>query len=497
MKMKTIFFVLFAAQTILNMNTHSQWVYQQTPSDASYYITIEFANSQQGMAGGIFVNSTFSGRGAYTTNGGLNWLVSQVPDSLRVIVEIDVINNFTGYAAGAYNISTGYNPIYPGKIDKRTLRSLSPARFGDDDYKGLFLKTTNSGQSWFTYGSLPANVYYLLGLSFVNSTTGFALAAYDYSGGVNDGVIKTTNAGLNWIVLPMPENINSVNDIHFVDLNTGFVVGYDVVNDTSRAMILKTTNSGLNWMRQVFMQFGDFSGVYFSNSLTGFVHTSSDQLFGPFNGHIFKTTNSGTNWLLNSTFNDVILYGVKSVIGTGVSLVFGSSFMASLDYREFFIKTTNYGFNWSQGSLNDTGLVIFDAEMLDMNNWYMAGGNLINQNRPVILHTTNGGTIGVVPIGPEVPDDYQLYQNYPNPFNPETKIKFSIPASRGVNLSNGGVTLKVFDILGKEVAVLVNENLSTGTYEVPFDASKLTSGIYFYRLSAGEFTDTKKMMFVK
>jgi photosystem II stability/assembly factor-like uncharacterized protein len=495
--MKTIFFVLFAVLTILNINTHSQWVYQQTPSNASYYVCIDFPNAQTGIAGGVELNPWFSGRGAYTTNGGSNWHASQAPDSLRVMVEIKFINSLTGYCAGAYNLAGYRYQADPGRYDRRTLRSLTPARFGDDDYKGLFLKTTNSGQSWFTYGSLPANVYYLLGLSFVNSTTGFALAAYDYSGGVNDGVIKTTNAGLNWFVLPMPENINSVSDIHFIDLNTGFVVGYDEVNDTARAVILKTTNSGSNWSRQIFMQLRDFSGIYFSNSLTGLVISSSDPVIEPVDNRTYKTTNSGSNWFLNSTFDDAILYGVKSVVGTGVYLIFGSRLLPSFEYMEFFAKTTNYGFNWSQGSLNDTGLVLVDAKLLDQNNWYMTGGNLISQSYPVILHTTNGGTIGIVPIGPEVPKYYLLYQNYPNPFNPETKIKFAIPSSGGVNSTSGNVTLKVFDILGKEVVVLVDENLTTGIYEVTFDASKLTSGIYFYRINAGEYTETKRMMLIK
>ena len=90
----------------------------------------------------------------------------------------------------------------------------------------------------------------------------------------------------------------------------------------------------------------------------------------------------------------------------------------------------------------------------------------------------------------EIPNYYSLSQNYPNPFNPSTSIKFTMP--KGDN-----VKLVVFDILGREVKTLVNEFKSSGSYEVNFDASTLSSGVYFYRLEAGEFTDTKRMLLVK
>jgi len=90
-----------------------------------------------------------------------------------------------------------------------------------------------------------------------------------------------------------------------------------------------------------------------------------------------------------------------------------------------------------------------------------------------------------------MPVSFTLSQNYPNPFNPTTKIKYSIPQQ---NLT---VKLRIFDILGREVANLVNEQKSAGNYEVSFDASKLSSGIYFYQLRAGNYSETKKMILMK
>ena len=91
-------------------------------------------------------------------------------------------------------------------------------------------------------------------------------------------------------------------------------------------------------------------------------------------------------------------------------------------------------------------------------------------------------------IGP--PLNYTLYQNYPNPFNPTTKIKYSIPKAIFT-------TLRVYNILGEEVARLVNEEKLPGNYEVQLNASLLSSGVYFYRLKAGSYVDTKKMILIK
>ncbi|MBK8982102.1 MAG: T9SS type A sorting domain-containing protein [Ignavibacteria bacterium] len=89
-----------------------------------------------------------------------------------------------------------------------------------------------------------------------------------------------------------------------------------------------------------------------------------------------------------------------------------------------------------------------------------------------------------------IPERYSLSQNYPNPFNPTTKINFSIP-------KQGIVTLKVYDVLGKEVMTLVNEQKPAGNYSINFNAANLSSGAYFYRIEAGEFRDIKRMIILK
>ena len=90
----------------------------------------------------------------------------------------------------------------------------------------------------------------------------------------------------------------------------------------------------------------------------------------------------------------------------------------------------------------------------------------------------------------QVPSSYNLAQNYPNPFNPSTKISFSIPKA-------GNVKLAVFDILGKQVTELVNGFKQAGTYDINFNASNIASGVYFYKIESGSFTEVKKMLLVK
>ncbi|GAG76259.1 unnamed protein product, partial [marine sediment metagenome] len=97
---------------------------------------------------------------------------------------------------------------------------------------------------------------------------------------------------------------------------------------------------------------------------------------------------------------------------------------------------------------------------------------------------------GFVNNGNEIPKQYSLSQNYPNPFNPNTKIKFDLP-------KQGFVSLKVFDVLGKEVDNLVNEVKTPGSYIVDFNGTNLSSGVYYYRIDAGNFVATKKMLLIK
>ena len=152
---------------------------------------------------------------------------------------------------------------------------------------------------------------------------------------------------------------------------------------------------------------------------------------------------------------------------------------------------TNY---YSKIALSSTNVVPSSA---CFRMWYVFEKNLSPTEKGIFGISFTTCAMNIRKIN-GVAKDYSLSQNYPNPFNPVTKIKFdvaNIPRWRG----EGGwtTTLKVFDIMGREVQTLVNETLQPGTYEATFDGSNLTSGVYFYQLTSGNYKETKKLLLLK
>jgi len=137
------------------------------------------------------------------------------------------------------------------------------------------------------------------------------------------------------------------------------------------------------------------------------------------------------------------------------------------------------------------------ADMLG--NVYVTGSSYDLNSQEDFLTIKYSQSIGIKPVSSEIPDKFFLSQNFPNPFNPVTKIKFALPPSPKGDLNAGGLEVRViiYDILGNEVATLVNEQLNPGTYEVEWEASNFASGIYYYKLISDGFTDTKKMILIK
>jgi hypothetical protein len=168
----------------------------------------------------------------------------------------------------------------------------------------------------------------------------------------------------------------------------------------------------------------------------------------------------------------------------------------------YMARSTDGGETFQNFRINTNTIQLYTSYFLgDYINISAVNGHV----RPIWTSTANGGTIytaivdsiyiGINKISNIVPSSFSLHQNYPNPFNPTTKIKFAIPSN--VRSQTSDVKLIIYDIQGREITTLVNEQIQPGTYEVTFDGSQYSSGIYFYELRAGNFRDTKRMLLVK
>jgi hypothetical protein len=231
--------------------------------------------------------------------------------------------------------------------------------------------------------------------------------------------------------------------------------------------ILKTINGGENWISQTIGTTNYLSGVSFKDAFNGIV-------VGNY-GTILKTTNGGETWQAQSGGTTNSLTDVSFSDANNVTIV---------GYEGIILRTKNGGTNW-QLQTSGTSNTLRGVSFSDAYNGTAVGDG------GTILRTTNGG---VTFIGKENsitnPQEFNLSQNYPNPFNPSTTIKYSIP-------KQSDVTIKVYNILGKEILTLVNENKLQGNYTIEFNANNLASGVYFYQLKTNNFIQTKKMLLMK
>jgi len=301
-------------------------------------------------------------------------------------------------------------------------------------------------------------------MCFSNVNTGFVAGDDQYS----YLIYKTNNGGMNWdLLLSYPIYHGSLFTklfaITFASTNVGYAFGSVETKDS--LVMLKTFNGGSNWNFQKFH--ADYliledGSSFFTNDNTGYLANYQN---------IYKTTNGGLSWLSQYYDN---MNSVESIYFTSASV----GYVASL---KGILYTRNGGSQWQ---IQDNHTFLNSIHFVDlMTGWAVGGGT--------ILKTTNGGLpIGIQPISAEIPKEFSLSQNYPNPFNPVTKIKFALPKTSNVKLS-------IFDVTGKEIDIPVSEELNAGIYEIDWDAANYSSGVYFYRLEAGEFVESKRMVLIK
>ncbi len=368
-------------------------------------------------------------------------------------------------------------------------------------WRGTVVRTTNGGATWTELRSL--NGFELYDVQVLNANTWFicggagrfyhtsnggatfterllpviaggnakALHFFDQNRGYCTGemgrIYYTTNAGTTWQdQYDNGTSFNNLEDLFFLNDTLGFAVG-------ERGRVVRTVN-GTTW---------DTTGIarpavatlwetHWTSPTTGF---ASGQ-----NGAIYKTTNGGANW---SVQNDVT--GLTNVDVIDIEVVNPASRGYAVGEQGKIFRLVNENLWVTDRTLatpagtaeNLWGLDFADSTRAFISGYY-----------GTIYRLDITGTTGTKPDA--VPDAFRLEQNYPNPFNPVTSIRFSIPAP-------GRVSLKVYDILGRDITTLVNGHLSSGEHTVTFNSVNLPSGVYFYTLSSGDFTATRRMVTLK
>lgn len=378
---------------------------------------------------------------------------------------------------------------------------------GSGTDSALCLKTTNGGTNWTeqikTYGLFNA-------VQFVDINTGYIAA--DRGPGF---MLKSTNSGVNWI-----QTFNGgdgLTDLFFVNKDTGWATD---PGGSFGVGIIKTANGGINWTQQLSGSFFP-QKLFFINSDTGWAGSADWKLY--------RTTNSGQVWELQYTFSGSSILSL--FFKNGIEGLVGGAGSGNIQY------TTNGGFNWlpSQGEVGG-----YDIKFINDSVGFAGGGSqplrilkttnggllwgyqnaqavpdmsvsvLLNDTsnawagKQLLIHTTDGGGpiifTGIQQISTEIPTDFKLYQNYPNPFNPSTIIRFQIKPSAvgGVKSEKSNVKLVVYNVQGKELAVLVSGEYRAGIYEIDFSGETYSSGVYFYSLTAdGKLIETKRMILLK
>jgi len=314
--------------------------------------------------------------------------------------------------------------------------------------------SANNGGYWTFHHPLGNRIIY--SLAYTPDGKLFASASAFISGGGSPGVHISTDNGDSFSPTALQNKtvlaLTTSENIVFAGLqNEG---------------VLKSINNGVNWIQTPLENITVKSLA--ANS--GFIIAGTES-----NG-VYVSSDAGASWTHSSLNSGEIL----SLAAEG-NIIFAGMPSPS----NFYVSNDN-GLNWI---LKNEGLgnVTVDA-VCEANGFIFAG----TSGMGVFRRTLNELT-AIEPISNEIPNEFSLSQNYPNPFNPSTTIRFNIPA----NSSVAQTFLSVYDMLGSQVATLVNQQLTLGTYSATWNASNHPSGVYFYRLSSGNFAQTNKMILLK
>lgn len=381
-------------------------------------------------------------------------------------------------------------------------------------YQNRVYKTENAGLNWVNI--TPPNDSGFVDISVIENSHIWVCTK-------NGKILATTDGGTNWTIQFYDmQKTDFMDYIKMFDLNNGIAMG-DAPASDKPVLFLKTTSGGVNW----FPVNNDFLKGTFSSDLWRKVDFPDvdNGYYSPYGGFDFtktyKTTNGGQSWnntnqgevpeLIKFYDKDIgLIISYVGVKGIGVIRTFNGLSMVDtvinansiwspsdveffpgdpskifyLDYARLFFSSDS-GKTWLGVSDSSEFLLGRDIVLTDKNHgWLLCDtGN--------VYYSSNISTVTSIKNETNnLPDNFVLVQNYPNPFNPSTVINYSIK-------DPGLVKIMVYDVLGSEVAKLVNETKDSGEYSVEFYASNLPSGVYIYTLQINEYSTSRKMLLLK
>ena len=526
----------WSSQTLGGMNLTCVWFTNQNTG----YLTTEFSAPLKTTDGGLTWNTmdmdymngstncvkfTDQNTGfivgqyipiAKTTNAGLNWLEWNSNDLFmrNTMFDISFADTFlfiSGIKGCLLRKSENTTKFLGGSKDNFSAISFINENTGAAVGENKYLRTTNGGLNWNIdliggFNWFEGNIGYSTYIHFYSTTSGYRIM-YNFAPGhwyFIEYLQKSTDAGLTWNITFGP----AIGSIYAISETSG------PTYIATSSGIYKNSGSGWDTVYNPNPGIG-YQDISFANQNTGIAIFNN-----PYEGYV-RTSDGGSSWSLIPFTNTIDMNKIQ-LLPSGTGYIIGDSTLLS--------KTTDYGVSWN--FIPHSILLDFlDEQFIDDNTGWLTGrflsspyssrlyytsngGNdliqiqslcsfdvkgmsfinaltgFVSGDSGVVLKTTNGGLSFVNPISYNVPDKFSLYQNYPNPFNPVTRIKFDITKREAVKL-------KIFDLLGREIKTLVNEQLQPGTYEFEWDGTKYSSGIYFYEIISDKYTETRKMVLIK
>jgi photosystem II stability/assembly factor-like uncharacterized protein len=414
------------------------------------------------------------------------------------------------------------------------------------------MKSTNGGVNWIGVNS-GMTYNHVQSLAVSPSNPSIIYAGTDSLGGANSGLYRSTNAGVSWTLCPTNAAQRSFQYIVIHPTNPNIVlVGVFNALANSTHGIYRTTDGGVTWAPSTTGLGANKNILSLAiNPLNGnvvYAGTSLDPVAATGPSFIYRSNDAGATWFLSSTglpsttadnnpvremkvsradtgvvlaalfFNSTTGGAWVSTNGggswtqriTGLPAVAGNLLRACFirpgSSTEFYLgidnattggvyRSTNAGLTWSVfngGSvLTNYATRSFTFRTSPDSTLYTGVGSTAIINPPGMgIYEFTFTPVGINDPNSQLPNTFNLEQNYPNPFNPSTVISYSVP-------SQSFVTIKVYDLSGSEVKTLVSETRAAGNHQVTFTGDGLSSGVYLYKLSAGNYTETKKMILIK